>query len=462
MMPALSETSRSWRPSLVAGLRIAFARLRFFLLLGAVLLVVATWPTLRNLWDTLTGPKGLESAVSPDIEHWCPMCPGVASDWPGKCPVCHMALVRRKKGEMTALPDGVMARMQFSPYRVQLAGIHTWPVAFRPLVREITLAGLLEGREARGEGREGKTKSSAKDDDLSRLTLVAEVFESDVGLLRVGQSVEMTSAAYPGQTFPARVIWIAPRISSAARSLRVGVEIDNPRQELRLGMFLTARVQVPLAGLAGARQFAEETWRNRTTAGLCAAALASPFAPASGSAMDALLESAVPYAALHRGLLLAIPESAVIDTGTRKVVFLEQAPGLFDAVEVRLGRRSGDFFPVLGGLEPGQQVVTAGAFLLDAETRLNPAAAASYFGAGSRGGAPSATPMAPVAPSTLSPEDRRLVTKQKLCPVTDQPLGSMGTPFRLVVEGRTVFLCCEGCAPALKKNAAKFLAKLPK
>jgi len=427
--------------------RIAAARLRFFLLLGAVLVVVATWPTLRNLWDTLTGPSGLESAVAPDIEHWCPMCPGVVSDWPGKCPVCHMALVRRQKGEMTALPDGVVARMQFSPYRVQLAGIHTSPVEFRPLVREITLAGLLEGQEA---------------DDLGRLTLVTEVLENDVGLLRVGRSVEMTSPAYPGQTFPARVTWIAPRVSAISRSLRVRVEIDNPRHELRLGMFLMARVPVPLAGLAGSRELAVEAWRNRTTVGLCATALACPLGPVSGTGLDSLLESAVQYSALQRGLLLAIPESAVIDTGTRKVVFLEQAPGLFDAVEVRLGRRCGDFFPVLGGLEPGQAVVTAGAFLLDAETRLNPAAAAGYFGAGSRGGAPSATPTAPVALSALSPEDQRLISKQKVCPVMDHPLGSMGAPFRVVIEGRTVFLCCEGCAPALKKDPAKYLAKLPR
>jgi membrane fusion protein, copper/silver efflux system len=165
---------------------------------------------------------------------------------------------------------------------------------------------------------------------------------------------------------------------------------------------------------------------------------------------------------LQRGLMLAIPESAVIDTGTRRIVFLEQEPGLFDAVEVWLGRRCGDFFPVLAGLKPGQTVVTAGAFLLDAETRLNPAAAASYFGAGSRGGSTSTTPTAPAPSSGLSAEDQRLVNLQKVCPVTDQPLGSMGTPLRVQVEGRAVFVCCEGCAPALKKNPQKYLVKLAK
>jgi hypothetical protein len=428
-------------------LRIALARLRFVLLLGAVLLVVAAWPTLRNLWDKLTAPPGPEAAISPDTEYWCPMCPGVVSDWPSKCPVCHMTLVRRKKGEMTPLPDGVVARMQYSPYRVQLAGIRTSPVEFRSLSRELVLAGLLE-------------PASANPPDLTRLTLAAEVYESDTGLLGLGQQVEVTSDAFPGQTFPARVAWLAPEVSRSERSLRVRLEIDNPRQELRPGMFAAARVSVPLANLSGYRRPALEAWRDRTALGLAAAALASPFGPPPGSGLDALLESAVSHAALYQGLVLAVPESAIIDTGTRKVVFLEQSPGLFDAVEVRLGRRGGDFFPVLAGLEPGQAVVTAGAFLLDADTRLNPAAAVSYFGAGSRGA--SATPTAPATSSGLSPEDQRLVDRQKICPVTEEPLGSMGVPVRVVVAGRVVFVCCKGCTPALTKNPEKYLPKLPK
>ena len=71
---------------------------------------------------------------------------------------------------------------------------------------------------------------------------------------------------------------------------------------------------------------------------------------------------------------LAIPRSAVIDTGTRKIVFVESAPGIFDLREVTLGvLSSDDLYPVLGGLKEGDRVVTTGAFLLDSENRLNPA-----------------------------------------------------------------------------------------
>lgn len=77
----------------------------------------------------------------------------------------------------------------------------------------------------------------------------------------------------------------------------------------------------------------------------------------------------------------AVPESAVINTGTRQVVYRESAPGSFEMIEVKLSQRAGEFYPVVEGLQVGDRVATAGAFLVDAENRLNPAAAAQYFGA---------------------------------------------------------------------------------
>lgn len=62
--------------------------------------------------------------------------------------------------------------------------------------------------------------------------------------------------------------------------------------------------------------------------------------------------------------------------------------------------------------------------------------------------------------SQLSDADRVAALKQKICPVADNPLGSMGAPYKVMVEGRDVFLCCEGCEEELKSNSAKYLAKL--
>jgi hypothetical protein len=178
---------------------------------------------------------------------------------------------------------------------------------------------------------------------------------------------------------------------------------------------------------------------------------------------------AVAYA--PAGQVLAVPQSAVIDTGSRQVVFVEGMPGLFDGVEVVLGDRCGDYYPVFRGLEPGQRVAVAGAFLLDAETRLNPSLAASYFGA-SGGRRPARTPAtAPIVPGSqpaptaalggLTAEDRSIAEHQETCPVTGLALGSMGTPVKQVVSGRVVFLCCAGCRAKLLADPGRYLARLP-
>lgn len=60
----------------------------------------------------------------------------------------------------------------------------------------------------------------------------------------------------------------------------------------------------------------------------------------------------------------------------------------------------------------------------------------------------------------LSPDDRKLADKQGVCPVSGEKLGSMGEPYKVVVKGRTVFLCCEGCKDDLLANPDKYLAKL--
>ena len=72
--------------------------------------------------------------------------------------------------------------------------------------------------------------------------------------------------------------------------------------------------------------------------------------------------------------VLSVPESAVIDTGNDRMVYVETAPGLYDARGVTLGARTGVYYPVLDGLVLGERIVARGAFLVDAEARLNPAA----------------------------------------------------------------------------------------
>lgn len=64
--------------------------------------------------------------------------------------------------------------------------------------------------------------------------------------------------------------------------------------------------------------------------------------------------------------------------------------------------------------------------------------------------------------AALSPAERELAEKQKLCPVSGEPLGSMGTPYKVTVKDREVFLCCAGCESQIKENPDQYLAKLPR
>lgn len=116
----------------------------------------------------------------------------------------------------------------------------------------------------------------------------------------------------------------------------------------------------------------------------------------------------------------------MIDTGSRQVVYRQTEPGTFEGVEVRLGPRCDAYYPVLDGLKSGDEIVTTGSFLIDAETRLNPAAGSIYIGgsSGSKSAANAVTARQAAdageetkiaaAIAKLSPADRRLAEDQRL------------------------------------------------
>ena len=148
------------------------------------------------------------------------------------------------------------------------------------------------------------------------------------------------------------------------------------------------------------------------------------------------------------GTVLSVPASAVIDDGSRALVYVERGSGMFDATVVVLGPRCGESFPVVSGLEPGDRVAARGAFLIDAETRLTSDLASTYFGSG--GGH---RPESKAEPRWGG---------QTVCPVTGKPLGSMGEPVAVTIRGRPAFLCCEGCRPAIEADPATYAARLPR
>jgi hypothetical protein len=254
--------------------------------------------------------------------------------------------------------------------------------------------------------------------------------------------------------FRGSVAELARQAAPAQERLRVRLNVEVPQGELRPGMAVAVRCRTPVARLPWYRRNLAEQERDRLLADLAAHGIGTLAGPAADAGLEPLFRTAVLQALLERDLVPAVPESSVIDTGSRKVVYVEHMAGMFDAVEVVLGHRCGEFYPVLRGLEPGDPVVATGALLLDAQTRLDPRIAASYFGARR----PSTEPAA--APSAAPNEDQALIARQKVCPVTGEELGSMGPPVGVVVEGRKVFVCCKSCVAELKRHPEQYLSKL--
>jgi Cu(I)/Ag(I) efflux system membrane fusion protein len=279
--------------------------------------------------------------------------------------------------------------------------------------------------------------------DLSTVWIEAQVYEDEMAFLQAGLSVSANAKSFPNREFKGKLAFLHPHLDTSTRTLKVRFDMDNPYHDLRPGMYATVTLKVPVTELH----------------------LLPP---------DAGEEQKRSY---EQGLILAVPERAVIDTGSRKIVYREAEADVYEGVEVQLGPRCGVFYPVIKGLKLGDKVATAGSFLIDAETRLTAGAGSTYFGAS---GGPQGTERrsgSTVRPSMtrdeedkiqaalakLSPEDRRLALAQGYCPILeDNRLGSMGTPVKVTIKGQPVFLCCKACEKEALEHPVQTLAKVEK
>lgn len=129
-------------------IRVLEVRLRFILVLVITGGLIGYWDVITNYYDkyTRTGTE-LKSAVASAIEFFCPMHPFVIREEFGKCPICGMDLVERKKGENEELPDDVVARVQISPMQIKEAGVLVEPVSLQALSHTIRAVGAIETNE---------------------------------------------------------------------------------------------------------------------------------------------------------------------------------------------------------------------------------------------------------------------------------------------------------------------------
>lgn len=147
----------------------------------------------------------------------------------------------------------------------------------------------------------------------------AQIYEYEIGLVKAGQRVELTTPAYPGRKFHGTVKAVDPILSAETRSLKVRVEVPNPDGLLKLEMYVNAAINVDL------------------------------------------------------GTKLAMPEEAVLETGERKVAFVDLGEGRIEPREVNVGQEANGYYELLSGIKDGEKVVTSAQFLVDSESRLKAA-----------------------------------------------------------------------------------------
>jgi RND family efflux transporter MFP subunit len=205
--------------------------------------------------------------------------------------------------------------------------------------------------------------------DLSSVWVIADVPEQDIGLVANGARAQVRIGAYPDKRFEGTVTYVYPTLKTETRSVPVRIELANPGGLLKPGMF----AQIELAARAG-------------------------------------------------GNVVAVPISAVIDSGLRKVVLVQLGEGRFEPREVKLGARSDDWVEVIEGVKEGENVVVTANFLIDAESNLRAAL-------GGMAGAPKAAEgaKAGVAHQAAGTLDAIDVGRQSVT-VTHEPVASLKWP----------------------------------
>jgi RND family efflux transporter MFP subunit len=156
--------------------------------------------------------------------------------------------------------------------------------------------------------------------DLSRVWVYAQIFQNDIGRVKPGDTAQITVDSYPGRTFSGQIEEILPQVDMATRTVRVRLAMANLGLKLKPGMFVNVDLKTNL------------------------------------------------------GRQLVVTASAVFQSGTRQLVFLNHGNGSLEPKEIAVGPRVGDSFVVLKGLKAHDSIVTSASFLIDSESQLQAAA----------------------------------------------------------------------------------------
>lgn len=188
--------------------------------------------------------------------------------------------------------------------------------------------------------------------DLSRVWVEIDVFENEVPYVRVGQAVAIRSSADDKVAATGRISFVYPFHDPKTHTVKARVEMANPGHRLKPDMFVNAIIKIPLV----------------------------------------------------KGIV--IPVTAVIDTGKRKVVWVETSPGMFEPRDVLLGERVEDNYQILSGLKSGDKVAVSGGYLIDSESQLKGGGGVDHSQHG--GSKPAADGQAPAKKDSLKMDDMKM------------------------------------------------------
>ncbi|MDP0497684.1 MAG: efflux RND transporter periplasmic adaptor subunit [Verrucomicrobiota bacterium JB024] len=206
---------------------------------------------------------------------------------------------------------------------------------------------------------------------LDQLWLFLDAYESDLPWLRYGQPVTFTVEAFPGETFEGTIAFIEPEINRKTRTVTVRVNVPNPGQKLKPGMFARGLIQVRLA--EGGEVFAPDY------AGKWISPMHPEIVKDGPGNCDVCGMALVPAESLgYAGspdaqAPLVIPDTAVLQTGKRAVVYVavpDAEQPTYEGREIVLGPRAGEAYVVASGLNEGDEVVTHGAFKIDSALQI--------------------------------------------------------------------------------------------
>jgi len=215
----------------------------------------------------------------------------------------------RRRMQLWDVPAGELDQLEKSGV------VHKSLTLYSPINGVVTAKTAVEGN------RLSPADTPFEITDLGQVWGIADVYEAELPKVKVGMPAHLVLSSFPGRTFSGRVAFIDPQLDPKSRTVKVRVELANPKGELKPEMF------------------GEMLLRSQARKGL------------------------------------VVPVDAVLDSGTRKLVFVALGEGRFEPREVQVGANLGESVEILGGLKLGEAVVNRANFLVDSESRLKAALA---------------------------------------------------------------------------------------